>query len=328
MSGPSGKWMIKSPAARRGIKADVMTLPGAHWQEKREQYCDYRLDGTLADGWARIKQYAKGTLYVEASSPAFWQGLENAVKQHAGASAWQGGTLPGESVSAGGGADASGKLDISGAYIGTDESGKGDYLGPLVVAGVVVDDDHCAALEKLGVTDSKKLTDMVMMRMAGEIQDIVGENGWALHVLMPATYNATYDQFKSHDKNLNHMLADLHASIISELSAQNPDCTQAVVDQFGSEQYVLTALKQRKCAIARVQQTPRAEANLGVAAASVLARVEFVAAMRQLSLEHGMNLPLGAGSNVVRAAKEFIARHGRNRLGEVAKLHFKTTQTL
>ncbi|MBY0405288.1 MAG: ribonuclease HIII [Cyanobacteria bacterium] len=222
---------------------------------------------------------------------------------------------------------STGKVNLAGSYIGTDESGKGDYFGPLVIAGVFVNEDTCAALLKAGVMDSKKLTDRQIMGLAQAIHQIVGQEGICVVEMGPAKYNQLYDSFKQKGKNLNHLLAWGHARAIENLLTNNPSCTQAIADQFGSEHYIKSMLQEKGKQIT-LHQTPRAEANIGVAAASVIARYRFVQRLQKLSEQFQITLPLGAGSQVPITAKKFIQTHGKDKLGEVAKLHFKTTLAL
>lgn len=203
------------------------------------------------------------------------------------------------------------------AVIGTDESGKGDYFGPLVVAAVYVSPKGRSEMREGEVDDSKKLSDTTIQRLAGAIQEKLPH---AIVRLDPASYNARYQK----EGNLNRLLASLHAQAILEL-AKKTRCRKVLTDQFGDESLVRLALG----ADAKrfdLRQRPRAEEDPAVAAASILARNEFVRGMRELSQEFAVDLPLGAGPEVEQAARKFLNIHGRAKLGQVAKLHFKTTQ--
>ncbi len=319
----SQKLKIASPSEQSKIKTKLLSLAEIKWQEKGEQYCLYRLDGTGPGGWIRVKQYTNGTLYIEASTSslmtqlsAFIPGLEASTQ-----STSANGATP--SVSA----KSSGKLDIQGAYIGTDESGKGDFFGSLVIAGVYVTEEAMPILIELGVMDSKKLTDKIMAGLALDIAQVVGEHAISCIELGPKRYNELYQEFKSNGKNLNHLLAWGHATAIENLLLANPECTQAVADQFGNERYILSQLKEKGKQI-KLYQTPRAEANVGVAAASIIARNQFVQRMDRLSQDFGLPFSKGANPIVKNQARAFVQKFGKNRLNEVVKLHFKTTQEL
>lgn len=332
------KLTLKQPGERNRFKQGLFSLAGVTWEEKAEQYCEYRLDGKLSDkaSWLRAKQFTNGTLYLEAASEELLLAMANLVSG-GGASV---GTIQtqivavsptaGASKSSGsksGGAKPSGLLDITGTYIGTDESGKGDYFGPLVIAGVLVTDETVPKLAALGVMDSKKLTPKDITELARQIMEVVGEEAVAVVEMGPKKYNELYDKFKSSGKNLNHLLAWGHARVIENLLGGHPDCLQAVADQFGSEHYIKSQLQEKGKQI-KLYQTPRAEANIGVAAASIVARHKFVSKMNRLSNEFGVMLPFGASPQVKVAARKFIQAHGRENLEQVAKLHFKTTQEL
>jgi len=213
-----------------------------------------------------------------------------------------------------------------GVWIGTDESGKGDYFGPLVTAGMVVDAKAAEFLLKLGIRDSKKLTDDKIAQMAQTIRQTFPDSYCELE-LVPERYNALYRQLVAEGRNLNHLLAWTHVRIIENLLETHPRCQRAVVDQFAKpgviEQRLMTKGRQ-----IQVIQMHRAESDIAVAAASVLARDRFVSRMCHLAQQYGLQLPKGASAAVVAAAKAFVRQYGKERLGEVAKLHFRTTDQL
>jgi ribonuclease HIII len=197
-------------------------------------------------------------------------------------------------------------------WIGVDESGKGDYFGPLVSAAVRVDPATAATLEDLGVADSKKLSDKRVNALAPRIRELTS---WTRTVISPRRYNELYPGFRG----LNQMLGWAHARSIEDLLADGFDAAYAIVDQFADKSVVERALLQgtRDQAL-RVVQFPRAEADVAVAAASILAREEF---LRRVG-----SLPRGGGSDaVVAAARAIVDREGEQGLASVAKLHFGTT---
>lgn len=290
--------------------------------EKSEQNCAYRLDFTTSQGWVRVKQFTNGTLYLEATDTGLYQRMCDAITRITGQtstdpSASSGATQPVV-------APTRGKVDLDVPYIGTDESGKGDYFGPLVIAGVYVTPETAQKLQALGVMDSKLLQDAAMKQMAAQIEQVVGSTGWHVIEIGPKRYNELYDSFKQSSKNLNHLLAWGHAKVLETLLSKNPTCTHAIADQFGSEHYIRSQLQTLGKQIT-LHQTPKAEANVGVAAASILARVRFVQKLGALSQRMGITLPLGAGAPVQAAAYRLVSQHGADSLKEVAKYHFKTT---
>lgn len=201
--------------------------------------------------------------------------------------------------------------------IGVDESGKGDYFGPLVVASVLLDPSYAKEFFDMGVRDSKKISD----RTVGEMAKVIRER--ALHSLVtvgPEKYNQLYKKIG----NVNKVLAWGHARAIENL-LMKVECKRVLLDKFGSEKTIRVALMRRGKA-AQVEQLVRGEQDLAVAAASVLARDEFIRRMDRLSEAFGYKLPKGASSKVENAAMELVRKHGAECLSRVAKLHFKTTK--
>ncbi len=204
--------------------------------------------------------------------------------------------------------------------IGIDESGKGDYFGPLVIAAVFVDATTQGELRLMEVRDSKKLSDGRVLEMAPDIKTICPHSVIAIG---PQKYNELYAKIK----NLNRLLAWGHAKALENLLERGITCERAISDQFGDERLILSALQEKGKKIVLEQRT-KAESDLAVAAASVLARAEFLLRLKRLSSEVGTTLPKGASPAVELAAKMIIKKHGQERLGSVAKLHFKTTKAV
>lgn len=332
---PAAKYSLKQPQEKHRFKAALKELPATDWTEKSEQYCDYRLDGKASGGWLRAKQFTNGTLYLEASNEELLAVMTTLLAHDSiPATAKQpsllqvNGSASELSVDRSSAKEkSSGLLDVKGTYIGTDESGKGDYFGPLVIAGVMVTEETSALLREVGVMDSKLLKDGRIETVYQQIIQIVGEKSLSVVEMGPAKYNELYERFKSGGKNLNHLLAWGHATVIENLVVRFPECQQAIADQFGNERYILSQLKEKGKGIT-LHQTHRAEANIGVAAASIVARYRFVKRLKYLSGQFGVTLPLGAGPQVKTAARQLVNVHGQASLKEVAKLHFKTTQEL
>ncbi len=203
------------------------------------------------------------------------------------------------------------------ARIGVDESGKGDFFGPLVVAACYVGPEHEAALA--GVMDSKKLTDARATALASIIRQNCPHD---VLLLMPSKYNEVYGKVR----NLNRLLEWAHAKVIETVLAKQP-AELIISDQFADPKGLQRKLDLKGIAV-RLESRVRAESDLAVAAASVLARAEFLRRLGELSHQVGCDLPKGAGSPVLTAGREFVRRFGKERLGEVAKLHFKTTLQL
>jgi ribonuclease HIII len=206
--------------------------------------------------------------------------------------------------------------------IGTDESGKGDFFGPLVCAGVYVDAVSADALQAMGVRDSKRLSDRRCRELAERIQATCREH-YSVVEISPARYNDLYEQFRREGKNLNTLLAWAHARVLENLLSRVA-CTRAITDQFADPRFVQSKLQERGKKIDLIQM-PRAEVHIAVAAASVLARARFLERLEALSTQFDMTLPKGASQMVVVAGQALVKRFGTAALRQAAKLHFKTT---
>lgn len=203
--------------------------------------------------------------------------------------------------------------------IGTDESGKGDYFGPLVIAGVLVSKSSAAILKELGITDSKKMSDKTIIELAPKIKELCP---YAIVPIGNQKYNELYNKIN----NLNRLLAWGHARVIENILSKH-DCPTVLSDQFGDEALIQKALLEKGKNI-KLYQMPRAEQNIAVAAASVLARNEYVIRLSQLESHYKLKLPKGASTATQNSAKAFLKQYGKGELSNVAKLHFKTTQQI
>ena len=211
--------------------------------------------------------------------------------------------------------------------IGVDESGKGDFFGPLVVAGVFIGEAAARNMMEIGVRDSKLIkSDARIGDIAKEIRATPGCLA-DIVAMSPEKYN----QLHAKMRNVNDILGWGHARVIENLlervdSAKGgPGCRKAISDQFGNKRIVQSALMARGKKIELVQRH-RAESDLAVAAASIIARDEFVRRLRKLGKEFGVGLPKGASTAVEEAARELVSKHGREALAKVAKMHFRTSQ--
>lgn len=214
---------------------------------------------------------------------------------------------------------AAGELDTR-PHFGIDESGKGDYFGPLVIAGVYSDENTAAKLHAAGCRDSKQVGDDNRIHaIAQQIKKIPGV-AWEIVCIGPKRYNELYADFK----NLNRLLAWGHTRVMASLHEKVPACPRALSDQFANPRVLQQALRQRNIPLLLEQRT-RGESDIAVAAASILARDRFVQWMREAAAAAQCELPLGCAPHVEKAARAFIERHGVQRLGDVAKLHFKVT---
>jgi len=208
-------------------------------------------------------------------------------------------------------------------HFGIDESGKGDFFGPLVIAGVFTDAAITRQLITAGIMDSKRVTSAARIRQLAAA--IRATPGCAVEVVSigPERYNEMHASFG----NLNRLLAWGHARVIEKLAAARPDCPRALSDQFARPEVLQRALRDKGLTL-QLDQRTKGESDTAVAAASILARERFIDWMDKTSSACGVKLPLGASAAVVHAARDLVALHGREALCKVAKLHFRTTSAV
>lgn len=297
---------------------------------RQEQYCDYSFSFENGKEKLTIKQYTSGKLQLQGrAGNLFRKALEIIIPLHnlhfkseLNISDFLSGEL--ETVEPSQQKERP-ETTIELPYIGTDESGKGDYFGPLVIAGMWVDQIVENSLETLGVRDSKQLSDAKCRELAAKIRELFPGKFYIVEV-PPERYNDLYEQFVREKKNLNYLLAWGHARAIESLLGHQT-CRQAIADQFGNEKYITSKLMEKGKAL-KLLQTPKAERFIGVAAASILARDSFLSRLGQLSSEAGMTLPKGASPAVIETAKQICKKNGDESLRKYAKLHFKTTESV
>jgi ribonuclease HIII len=210
--------------------------------------------------------------------------------------------------------------EVTEPIIGVDESGKGDYFGPLVIAAMLVRPEDAAVLRTLGARDSKEVGDAEALDIAKEIQDAWPQQ-CAVVAIGPERYNGLHKEFGG---NLNRLLAWGHATAVETILKVLP-CKRVLSDQFGDPRLVRDALA-RKGIDVKLEQRPRAESHPAVAAASLLARARFLRELRRLGESEGVKLPKGAGSPVDHAARDIFRSRGLEGLARVAKMHFRTTE--
>lgn len=201
--------------------------------------------------------------------------------------------------------------------IGIDESGKGDFFGPLVIAGFLSGRKDSGRLAALDVRDSKKISDGVVVTLAARLRD---EFPHFVLVITPTEYNRRYEKIK----NLNILLAEGHAEVISQMVGRHK-ADLAISDKFGKAERLESAMAARKCTIT-LKQMVRGEAVPQVAAASIIARAGFIEEMKRLGERFGVDLPKGAAPQVDLAGRAIIASHGIEILRDLSKLHFKNYQ--
>ena len=211
------------------------------------------------------------------------------------------------------------------AWIGSDECGKGDYFGALVVTAFYADKTSEVELRRMGVCDSKKLTDSQIEKIAKTIYSQF-KGCFETILLKPETYNKLYGDMSRQGKNLNDLLAWLHSKAIETLYARHKCIEGALIDQFSKARKVERSLK-TKLPMLNVIERTGAEQDIAVATASILSRYQFLQHHKEMSEHYGIAFPKGATS-VIKTGREFIKTYSYKRLYEVAKLHFKTTAQL
>lgn len=204
-------------------------------------------------------------------------------------------------------------------WIGTDESGKGDYFGPLVVTGVYVNSDCIEEFRKQEIVDGKKIALTRIHKIAEWLWKHYEDNIVVIKNL-PIDYNSIYDKLKEQNKNLNDMLADMHIATITRLSTQT-SIKNVIIDKFSYYDIITPRLQGNNI---QLELVPGGERDIAVAAASIIARDTFRKELTSLSHDYKLDLPPGA-NNVINVGREFIRIHGEENLKHVAKLHFKTT---
>jgi ribonuclease HIII len=292
---------------RRIPAADLPPGPYESWRVK------------LSDGSSQATaiMYQSGKLVISGHAPAFDQAV--AIVEAVGKPVTKK-QAPARPVSA----PAEAPLENE-PHIGTDEAGKGDFFGPLVTAGVFVDDRVAKLLRELSVRDSKTVGDRELRVLAGNIRDVVEEQKRAVIVLAPRRYNELYRQMRSEGKNLNTLLAWTHTRVIEDLIRHGLQPKFILSDQFGDKRYIESRLLvDTRLSGVPVIQMHRAEADVAVAAASILARDAFLRWLEQAGKALGLTVPKGASPKVIETARLLVARLGAEALKEYAKVSFKT----
>jgi ribonuclease HIII len=318
------------PPARHAEAKRLLLDLGAAELEVTNDYESWRLRITHGAANATVVLYTSNKCLLQGQSPAYDEAagaIERALEGLGGVDGEGGGRGDTDGAAARSTRPTVAPPELPDVpHIGTDESGKGDYFGPLVSAAVFVTPQIGAELKALGVRDSKKMTDKSVRTLAPKLKRLLG-NGYAITAIGPKRYNQLYAQMRAEGKNLNTLLAWGHARSLEDLLAKGVKPQFAVVDQFADARYIeQKILADTRESGLEIKQFPKAEADIAVAAASVLAREAFLEWLERESARAKLTLPKGASPQVIEAAREIVARYGRERLGDLAKLSFKTTE--
>lgn len=273
-------------------------LATAHYEFRPAPYARFQAQG---DG-VTVTHYTSGKLVVQG------RGLDAWCRKFLdpGAEALAPGVKPGDAP-----------LLLDAAALGSDEAGKGDTFGPLVVCGVAAAPADEEWLRAAQVADSKRMSDARVQTVAELLRQRLA---YAERVLDPQEYNRRHTQAGS----INRLLARLHLEVLEDLHRRT-GIARAIVDRFGEERPVTAAVRAAGLALA-VTEVPRAERHPAVAAASVLARDRFLEGMRRLQEEAAADLPLGSGDPVLPALRQVLRIHGPQGLPRIAKMHFRNVQ--
>lgn len=207
------------------------------------------------------------------------------------------------------------------SYIGTDESGKGDYFGPLIVAGVMVNTEILTKLKKIGVRDSKRLTGNQIENLAQKIMSM-SEGKYDVVFISPEKYNQLYSRIK----NVNRLLGWAHARVIENILMKN-FAEQVISDKFGDEKIILGSLQEKGKQV-KLRQETGAEKYTAVAAASVIARYRLNQWFDRISDSLGITVPKGASGKVDETARMLLKKIGKEELMKLVKFHFKTSKKI
>lgn len=204
--------------------------------------------------------------------------------------------------------------------VGSDEVGTGDYFGPIVVTSALVNKEEIPFLEELKVSDSKKLTDELILQIVPKLIKKIKYKSIILN-------NSDYNKIHSQDYNMNKIKAILHNQVLLQMmKEENPKVDHIIVDEFAKENRYYGYLEKEPEIQRKITFLTKAEdKNLAVAAASLISRYIFIKEFDKLSDQVGLPLPKGAGKNVDDMAKEAVTKHGQEILEKIAKLNFMNT---
>ncbi len=296
--------------------------------QEQENNCIFRIKVTRGGQSCFVRQFTSGTLTVTGAPPLF-DVIDTDIRGLLGIANVEDETRASDNKREAQ-IEAVRSVELGTSWIGTDEAGKGDYFGPLVAAAVFVNQEIADELRKVGVKDSKALSDRRNVDLADAIRQICGKRAQIVSI-PPERYNALYDQFQHEGKNLNTLLAWAHTRALEDILTEfSQDQVTVIVDKFGDEQYVRSKLlsKARQTRLNLIQ-LPKAEENIAVAAASILARAQFLQALARMSEQYRVSFPKGASDpRILEIGKQIVRNYGADELRKVAKMHFKTTKTL
>lgn len=288
--------------------ADALTRCGYQFKELAHAKFQARGEGVT------VSLYNSGKLVVQGREPDMWAtrylgDAQEVVKKKKA-----------ETTNGNNGAGNGMAPNQDQSSIGSDEAGKGDSFGGLVVSAVALTEADLLTVSKSKVGDSKELTDERVRVLAPWIRENFAH---AEVVLTPEQYNR---RWRDCGDNVNRLLTLMHAKVQTELYGKT-DIRVSIIDRFSSAHPVTHKLKNELPGLSIVE-VPKAESYPSVAAASILARESFLRMMDDLSEQWAVRIPLGSGAPVPKALRQFLRIHGSDQLEKVAKVHFKNVQRI
>jgi len=208
-------------------------------------------------------------------------------------------------------------------HFGVDESGKGDFFGPLVIAGAYVNREIARKFLDEGIQDSKRIGSDTKIRALAKMIRRSPAAATEVILIGPERYNQLYAKFG----NLNSLLGWGHARVIENLLTKQPDCPRALSDKFADARVIEKSMLQHGRAI-RLDQRTKAESDVAVAAASILAREAFIDWLERRGKALGLHLGRGVSAEVKQAARQIVEKKGPAVLEEIAKVHFRTAHEI
>jgi len=207
------------------------------------------------------------------------------------------------------------------SWIGCDEGGKGAYTGPLIAVAFLADKSIVQDLFDLGVVDSKTLSGNKLRNLSRQLE-MKFRQRISVVELKPETYNRLYADFRKQNRSLNHLLAWAHSKAVEKLMPAGPDAI--VVDQFARAEMIIQRLPRGPELLIRT----KAENNIAVAAASIVAGGRYLERLDLMSKEYDVKFSPGAGKSADLSVIKAIEKHGRNILNKIVKTHFKNTEKI
>ena len=206
-------------------------------------------------------------------------------------------------------------------WTGSDEAGKGDYMGPLTVAAVYVDQKRAEHYRSIGITDSKMLSNDSVRAFAEDIRSSSAGH-YSIVSVSPLEYNRRFGELSRKGKNSLDLLAECHAEAINELLRENPEPGRVIIDKFCNEKRIAYLLPEGDYTL---DLRVRAESDPAVAAASILARDAYLEGLDRISRKFGITAYSGSGQETDKIVRKFVRDCGADVLDEIAKIHFKNT---